>query len=31
MNKTIGMEMMLSFLTLENPYALKYVESCLKF
>ena len=30
MNKTIGMEMMLSFLTLENPYAFKYVESCLK-
>lgn len=31
MNKTIGMEMMLSFLTLENPYAFKYVEICLKF
>ncbi len=30
MNKTIGMEMMLSFLTLANPYAFKYVDSCIK-
>ncbi len=30
MNKTIGMEMMLSFLTLANPYAFKYVDSSIK-
>lgn len=30
MNKTIGMEMMLSFLTLGNPYAFKFVEKALE-
>ena len=30
MNKTIGMEMMISFLTLANPYAFKYVDNCIK-